>query len=353
MSGNKTEKPTHKKKRDAAQKGQSFKSKDLITTCLILVGVEIMLHSPLLSGLIPEIRQLLLSGYDIPIKSYVTAILWSGLKLLLPFILLCFVSAAFPTLLQTGFMMAVKALKINPGALNPVNGFKKLFSLRTLKELVKTFLYLGCFIVAGKLFWDQQASVILRQVHASPADLMAEWGQLLHKLMLLCLACLVVVVVLDILAEYFLHIKDLKMDKQEVKREYKEQEGNQEIKAQRRSMHHELLSEQTKADIERSRVIIANPTHIAIGIYQNLAITPIPFISVMEKNQRALAVRAWAEKCGVPVVEDIRLARKIFRTHKPYSFVQLDELEAIMRLLMWLEEVENAWSREQQSDDEI
>jgi len=346
VSSNKTEQPTRKKKRDAAEKGQSFKSKDVITTCLILVGAEMIINSPLLSGLVPEIRQLLMSDFDMPVKGYVTALLWSGFRLLMPFIALCVVAAALPTLLQTGFLMAVKALKINLGALNPINGIKKLFSLRSLKELVKTCLYFSCFVVAAKMFWQQQARIILGQVWAKPQMLLAQWGTLLNHLLLLCLGCLLAVVVLDVLAEYFLHIKDLKMDKQEVKREHKEQEGNPEVKAQRRELHEELLSEQTKADIERSKVIIANPTHIAIGIYQNIEITPIPFISVIEKNQRALAVRAWAEKCGVPVVEDVRLARKIYRTHKRYSLVQLEELEAIIRLLIWLEEVETAWSRE-------
>lgn len=104
----------------------------------------------------------------------------------------------------------------------------------------------------------------------------------------------------------------------------------------------EILSEQVKSDIENSRLIVANPTHIAVGIYFKPELLPIPFISVMETNQRALAVRAYAEKVGVPVVRDIPLARRIFASHRRYSLVSLDEVEEVLRLLMWLEQVENA-----------
>jgi type III secretion protein U len=132
------------------------------------------------------------------------------------------------------------------------------------------------------------------------------------------------------------------MDKDAVKREHKEQEGSPEVKGKRRDLHQELLSEQIKSDIRSSRVIVANPTHIAVGIYFRPEITVMPFISLMETNQRALAVRKYAAKVGVPVVTDIALARRIFKTHQRYSFVKLDELEQVLRLLVWLEEVEQA-----------
>ncbi|HFY5836093.1 TPA: SPI-1 type III secretion system export apparatus protein SpaS, partial [Salmonella enterica subsp. enterica serovar Typhimurium] len=132
------------------------------------------------------------------------------------------------------------------------------------------------------------------------------------------------------------------MDKEEVKREMKEQEGNPEVKSKRREVHMEILSEQVKSDIENSRLIVANPTHITIGIYFKPELMPIPMISVYETNQRALAVRAYAEKVGVPVIVDIKLARSLFKTHRRYDLVSLEEIDEVLRLLVWLEEVENA-----------
>ncbi len=346
MAGSKTEKPTEKKKKDAAQKGQSFKSKDLVIACLILLGVQYLINFSGVFTLMTMWRLVIENGFTHDALGYAEAMFWTGVKLFLPFLLLCIAASVFPTLLQTGFLLASKALKLNFNALNPANGFKKLFSLRTIKDVVKTLLFLTSFIIAGIIFWNKNKHVVFSQLNAEPGQIFLVWGSLLGALVYLCLSCALLVFVLDALAEYFLHIRDLKMDKQEVKREFKEQDGDPEIKSKRKELHAELLSEQIKTDIENSTVIIANPTHIAVGIYLNMEMVGIPFISVLERNQRALAVRAYAEKVGVPVVEDIRLARRIFKTHERYSFVSLEELDNVIGILVWLQQVESAWKTE-------
>lgn len=346
MAGSKTEKPTPKKKKDAAKKGQSFKSKDLIISCLILVGVQYLVNFSDVMELMLFWRRIIENNFTNNMESYARAVLWTGVKIFLPFLILCVAASALPTLLQTGFMLASKALKINFGALNPVNGFKKLFSLRTAKDVIKSSLFLTSFIAAASIFWNNNKSTIFSQVNGTARHILPVWGELFSSLVELCLSCALLVLILDALAEYFLHIKDLKMEKQEVKREYKEQDGDPEIKARRKELHMELLSEQVKSDIKNSKVIIANPTHIAVGIYMNRDVVGIPFISVLEKNQRALAVRAYAEKVGVPVVENVKLARRILKSHRRYSFVSLEELDEVIDILIWLEQVENAWVNE-------
>lgn len=339
---NKTEQPTRKRLQDAAKKGQSFKSRDLVVACLTLCGVAYLVSFGSLVELMGAFRQVIAGGFQQDMQGYAQAVAWLGIKLLLPIFLLCIVASALPSLLQSGFVLASEALKLNLEALNPVNGFKKLFSLRTVKEAVKALLYLASFVVAVLVLWHKHKALLFAQLNGDPMGMAAIWRELLLALVLTCLGCIVAVLVLDAIAEYFLFMKDMKMDKQEVKREMKEQEGNPEIKSRRREAHMEILSEQVKSDIENSRLIVANPTHIAVGIYFKPELLPIPFISVMETNQRALAVRAYAEKVGVPVVRDIPLARRIFASHRRYSLVSLDEVEEVLRLLMWLEQVENA-----------
>lgn len=346
MAGSKTEKPTTKKKKDAAQKGQSFKSKDLVISCLILFGVQYLIDFYSITELMTLWRLMIENGFTTNLADYARIVIWSGLKIFIPFLLLCILASALPTLIQTGFLIASKALKINFGAINPVNGFKKLFSLRTVKDVIKSLLLLASFITAAIMFWNQNKAIVFSQVNVKPQYLLPIWGGLFSSLVYLCLCCALTVLILDAIAEYFLHIKELKMDKQEVKREHKEQDGDPELKSKRKELYMELLSEQVKSDIENSKVIVANPTHIAVGIFLNMEIIGIPFISVLETNQRALAVRTYAEKVGVPVVENVKLARRIFKTHRRYSFVSLDELDEILGILEWLHQVENAWMSE-------
>ncbi|AZC90110.1 EscU/YscU/HrcU family type III secretion system export apparatus switch protein [Pseudomonas carnis] len=341
-SASKTEKPTAKKLRDAAKKGQTFKAKDLSSSCLMLCAIIYLVSNGTLLEVMEVYRRIIASGFVGDQQHYAAELGTLLFRVIAPLIGVCFLASAIPTLLQTGMAIASEALKLNFGALNPVSGFKKLFSLRTVKDTVKSLLYLGCFAVAIWTVWKTQRHLLFAQLYAQPVDLFPIWAHLLLVLVLTFLGCILLIVLLDALCEYWLYIKDLKMDKQSVKREHKEQDGNPEVKGRRRNLHHELLSEQIKSDIRGSKVIVANPTHIAVGIYFRPEVTVMPFISLMETNQRALAVRKYAAEVGVPVITDIALARRIFKTHQRYTFIQMEEIENVLRLLMWLEQVEQA-----------
>ena len=165
------------------------------------------------------------------------------------------------------------------------------------------------------------------------------WTDVIQGIILLGGAILVII--LDFVIEFILYMKDMMMDKQEIKREYIEQEGHFETKSRRRELHIEILSEQTKSDIRNSKLVVMNPTHIAIGIYFNPEIAPAPFISLIETNQCALAVRKYANEVGIPTVRDVKLARKLYKTHTKYSFVDFEHLDEVLRLIVWLEQVEN------------
>lgn len=89
-------------------------------------------------------------------------------------------------------------------------------------------------------------------------------------------------------------------------------------------------------------MVIANPTHVAIGIYFKPELSPIPYVSIHARNQHALAVRRYAEKVGVPVIVDVPLARRLYRSHRLYDMVSLKEIHAVVRLLSWLQQVELA-----------
>ncbi|WP_397458136.1 EscU/YscU/HrcU family type III secretion system export apparatus switch protein [Pseudomonas asplenii] len=341
-SASKTEQPTLKRLRDSARKGQTFKAKDLVISCMMLCAILFLVSGLSLLEVMEVYRRIIAAGLADDTQGYTAQLLKLALLCILPLALVCVLSSALPALLQSGFALASEALKLNLGALNPLNGFKKLFSLRTLKDSIKAVLYLGSFAVALWVVWHSERQALFAQLFVEPLELFPLWGRMLLTLLLSFMACASLIVLLDALCEYWLHIKDLKMDLHSVKREHKEQDGDPQIKQKRRHLHLELLSEQVRSDIRGSRVIVANPTHIAIGIYFRPDISFIPLVSVIETNQRALAVRAYAREMGIAVVSDIRLARRIYRTHQRYSFIQLEEIEEVLRLLIWLEQVEQA-----------
>jgi len=334
MAGEKTEQPTDKKLRDAAKKGQTFKMRDLIVALMLLAAVSYLVWAFSFSAIADLYRGVIAQRFETPMQSYLVELGLTFFKLVLPFIVLCTVVSALPSLLMSRFALASEAL-------NPVEGFKKLFSLRTVKELVKALLYLTMALVAVAVFWNNNKNLIFALLHGRVQEMNAALPQLFIALIATSLACGLPIYLLDALAEYYLHIKNLKMDKHEVKQEHKEQDGNPEIKQQRRQLHMDLINEQIKSDVAQSNFILANPTHIAIGVFFNVELSPAPFISVLETNQRALAVIAYAEKCGVPVVRDIPLARSLYKTVSRYSFIPMEQVDGIYRILEWLYQVEN------------
>lgn len=342
MSGEKTEQPTEKKLRDAAKKGQTFKPRDLISALMLLSACGYLAHGFSFAAVRELYLTVIARQFDLPLHDFMQMLGLAFFKSSLPILALCVVTTALPSLLMSRFALASEAMKIDFAKLNPVEGVKKLFSMRTIKEVFRALIYLVVSCVAIAVFWHQNKVKIFSSLHRDIATLINVLPGLFWSLVSISLGCSLLFYILDALAEYFLHIKNLKMDKHEVKQEYKEQEGNPEIKQHRRQMHMELLSEQVKSDVAGSSFILANPTHIAIGVYFNPEMSPAPFVSVLETNQRAIAVIAHAEKCGVPVVRDIPLARSLFKIVRRYSFIPVEMVDGIYRVLEWLLQVEMA-----------
>jgi type III secretion protein U len=151
--------------------------------------------------------------------------------LTLPFIVVCTLVGFAATLLQTGFTLATEAIKLNFKALNPVAGMKRIFSMRTVKELVKSLCYLVVFAVTCHSLIQQDLRQALTLYRADMPGLVAVWVALAVKAVVVFIAWSIFVLLADLLVEYFLHFKDMKMDKHEVKQEHKESDGNPQIKA--------------------------------------------------------------------------------------------------------------------------
>ncbi|MCW2474855.1 MULTISPECIES: EscU/YscU/HrcU family type III secretion system export apparatus switch protein [unclassified Symbiopectobacterium] len=338
----KTEKPTEKKRRDSAKKGQTFRSRDLVATVVLISGV-FFLGSGMDFGPLIELYSIaLLYNNKMTAISYSIQLVVILLQMCLPFIALCIVVGFATTLLQTKFSIATEALRFNIKALNPIEGFKRIFSLRTAKDFVKSFLYLGVLFGTCYTIIVYELKNILLVYHGTLIQLIAYWVSVTIKSILLFILWSVLILLAEFIVEYFLYIREMKMDKHEVKQERKELDGNPEIKRARRRAHHEILSSEERTAIRNSEVIMANPTHIAVAIYFNMEVAYLPFISLRCSNMKAQAAIAYAEKEGIPVVRDVKLARKLYSSYTAYSFISIndDALMAVMDILIWLRRVE-------------
>jgi type III secretion YscU/HrpY family protein len=345
MSAEKTEKPTKHKLKESAEKGESYSSKDIIAAAIVIAGV-VSLSAMSLGDVANLFKDFLSHGDDINIRYVAERSFKMFLKLVLPVIGICILATAIPSLIQSKFVLAFDALEIKFDALNPVNGFKNIFSIKTVKELAKALVYLILFSFVVISFFNFYKHMLLGLIYIQPAAIGPIWLKAGSSVVLLCMLVFAVVIVFDGIADYMIYIKDQKMDKHEVKQEHREMEGDPEIKARRKELHQELLSAQDRLDIEQSNFILANPTHIAIGIFVNQEVAVLPMVSVAAKGERALAIIKYAEKQGVPVVRDILVARRMIKEVRRYAFIPLEMIEPVYRILIWLKEVELAHLRD-------
>ena len=340
----KTELPTNKKKEDSAKKGQIFISRDFVGF-LSLLGIAGFVYLTLSGSDLVFYFDIFSSGFlEMSIQEYARMVSITALRIIASIIGVSVFLAIILTMIQTRFHLASEAIRIDFSNINPMSGFKQIFSLRSLKDSVKSILFLFMSMCGVVVFTIKYHQRIFFLPYSDVKNFIEIWRSLLPPLVIYMLIPVLIVIAFDALAEFFLYIKDLMMTKQEIKQEYKNSEGNPEIKGKRKQVHREMLSEQTKSDIRESKFILANPTHIAIGIYYQSGFMDIPFVSLVEKNAKAIAVIKYAEEHNVPVLRHIPLARAIYKTAEPFKLVEHTHLVPLMQIITWLDQVEKAGS---------
>jgi type III secretion protein U len=341
-SGEKTEQPTDKKLRDARQRGQVAKSTDVTTTIVtvfVLAATAGLFHLT-----VKSFQELFTAGLavlnDEPAAAFslMTAkSLQTLLSVILPLALACIVGVLAGSYLQVGVMFAFEAMKPDLNKLNPLEGVKKIFSLKNLMEFVKSLLKVSVlslllyFIIKDSI--DPLMQLPLTDIQAVPDvfEKMFLW------FILPFMGVYLVVAAADYFLQRFLFIREMKMTKDEVKREYKQQEGSPEIKGQRKSLHREMINEDTVGKTKSATVLITNPTHYAVGLYYEPGITKLPKVTVKGVDSLAFRMIDVAKDNQVPVVQNARIARHLYDNVKLDDFIPNEMLAPIAEILKWVQ----------------
>ncbi|MDI3838915.1 SctU family type III secretion system export apparatus subunit PscU [Pseudomonas aeruginosa] len=342
MSAEKTEQPTAKKLRDARRQGQVVKSKEIVSSALILSLVALLMGFS--DYYLEHLGKLLLlpaEYIDLPFRQALETILENLLQellyLLAPVLLVAALVVVLSHVGQYGFLLSLDSVKPDLKKINPVEGAKKIFSIRSLVEFLKSTLKVALLSLLVWLTLQGNLASLLRIPACGLGCVAPVSGLMLRQLMLVCAVGFLAIAVADYAFERHQHYKQLRMSKDEVKREYKEMEGSPEIKSKRRQFHQELQSSNLRADVRRSSVIVANPTHVAIGIRYRRGETPLPLVTLKHTDALALRVRRIAEEEGIPVLQRVPLARALLRDGNVDQYIPADLIQATAEVLRWLE----------------
>lgn len=350
--GEKTEKPTAKKLKDAAKNGDILQSRDLATALVVMAGIGwIAVTGP---SVVESLSQMLVEALRFrreDIADFSPAerglSLLSGIALPVGGILLATLLAAIaaPALLGSlGFRPGAFAPKASK--LNPASGLKRMFGLQGLTELVKSVAKVGLLGGIGVwMIWDRLTAIVgLGKQGIAPA--MHDLGNMFILTCLVMAGGLFLIAGIDVPAQIFQRSKRLAMTKQDVKDEHKESEGSPELKGHIRRRQFEVLSGSTRKAVAEASVIITNPTHFAVALRYKPGQDAAPVVVARGCDAIAAAIRDLADQNGVPVMQYPELARAVYFTSRAGQVVNEGLYMAVATVLAFIFRVEHRMATE-------
>lgn len=339
----KTEKATPKKLRDARKKGQVAKAQDLPSAFTFIVSIWAVLALSrflydYLGGFLVSTFRLITNenlGTTITDTFYQSAsvIFLSSIPVML-FVAMIGIVVHF---LVVGPVFTFEVFKFDIKKFDPVQNLKSKFKLKTLFELVKSLLKvsIACYIIYDVMY--SSLPVLVKTVSMPMIGALMVFNAFLLEVVIKVGLFFIIVAVADFVYQKRNFATEMKMEKFEVKQEYKNTEGDPQIKSKRRQVAQEIAYQEGPATVlKRAQAVVTNPTHLAVALAYNREIDAAPYILAKGKDGLAERMIKMAEEMNVPIVRNISLAHKLWDEGDVYDYVPEGTYEAVAEILRWL-----------------
>ena len=340
----KTESPTPKKLNDARKKGQVVNSKEVVSASMLTALVfYFWITGDFYIQIMSDMALLPSQYYHLPFVDALKFVfdgLMSKVIILSVPLLLLFVIGIMSNFFQIGALFVSEPIKPKMEKISVISGFKKIFSMKNFFEFIKSMIKIVFLSILVYLVIESNIKDLVKLPNCGKQCLLPLLGQMVLLLLLNSVVAFIIVAVVDYVFQKAQHIKELKMSKDEIKREYKETEGNPEIKSQRKSIHKELLNSDTRKKVSNSSVLITNPTHVAIGLYYQKGETPLPRLTIKGVDTVAFKIKRIAQEEGIPIIENIPLARALLAQVDVDQFVPDNLIDAVAEVFGWIERMQ-------------
>jgi type III secretion YscU/HrpY family protein len=345
-SGDKTEKPTPKKLKDARKKGDVAKSKDVSSTgvmvlWVVLLGVGLYYIIDRFAALISITMSQ--AGKNADFKFLLSAVGKESLDTLIELTALLIIPAAvIGTLiefLQAGPVMTFDKIIPKMEHINPASGLKRMFSMDNLVEVIKSIAKTALLFVIGWLILRTWIPDLVKLPHTMTDHIGTTfWGMLL-SLLLWSIGIFLFIAILDAGYQRFSYIKKLRMSMRDIKQEHKENEGDPMIKQQRRQAHQEWSQQSAAEAAGSANVIVVNPTHLAVALDYDREKTPVPTVSAKGEDLVARAMRESAQDNHVPILRNVELARSLYADTKEGDIIPSELFDVMAEVILWAKQV--------------
>lgn len=347
-----TEQPTEQRLKQAREKGQIARSKELSTAAVLLGAMAGML---MLSGAIGDaLSTVFKRNFSLERRQiFDTTTMMEGLKestlsLLLPMLALfavVLVAALVGNILLGGINFSSDAMMPKFSRMSPLKGLKRMFGVQALVELLKSVakvVFIATFAVL--LLWSQFDHILSLSQEVLPVAMRDALELLLWMGLVLCLALLPIVAI-DVPFQIWNHGRQLKMTRQEIKDEFKNTEGKPEVKARIRRLQHEMANRRMMGEVPSADVVVVNPSHYSVALrYDKDKPGSAPVVVAKGLDEIALKIREIAREYEVPIISSPALARAIYHSTKLDREIPDGLFVAVAQVLAYVFQL-NAWRK--------
>jgi flagellar biosynthetic protein FlhB len=343
FAGEKTESATPKKRQEARKKGQVAKSNELPAAfILFFTFLSFVMFGGFLKQRFFNIFDVTLHDYllmDVSVTNVTTLfgnLLIEGLILLAPIFVVTMLIALLGNFLQIGLLFTGDPLLMKFNKLNPIEGAKKIFGLRSLVEFLKSMLKVSVVGVIVYITLSGQIKEIMKLSHYSLENTLSFVASITVRLGITIGLILVVLAIFDYIYQKYEHEKSLKMSKQDIKDEYKKSEGDPLIKGKIKERQRKLAMQRMMQEIPNADVVITNPTHFAIALKYNASAMEAPKVIAKGQDYLALKIREIAKNNGIVMMENKPLARALYNQVEVGDSIPADLFQAVAEVLAYV-----------------
>ena len=342
-SQEKTEEATPKRREEARNKGQVARSSELSSVAILMSGVLALggLGSYMYSKLSFFMVEMLSNAVFIeltPINVAGVLETWFNHYVLIvgPLIVLLVLAALLVNYAQVGILFTADPLIPKANRISPLSGIKRIFSSKGLVELLKGLFKIAAVAIMTYFTVKGELKSVVSYMDLGVGQIFLSSGGLILTLFFRIVLLLLIMALLDYVFQRWDYEKNLRMTRQQIKEEFKQQEGDPLVSARVRNLQREMSRKRMMDDVEKADVIITNPTHVAVALKYDIENMQAPL--VLAKGQRLVAerIKDLGRQVGIPLVENKPLARALFKAVRVGDEIPEDLFKAVAQVLAFV-----------------
>lgn len=339
-TGEKTEDPTPKRKREAREEGNVAKGKEIGQAVTLLASFLFLyfLMQQIFFGVLDRMqfyfKNLITEDFTINLTfDILYNAFFSIIELTYPIMIVTAAAGILVNFLQIGALFTTKPLVPDIKKINPIKGAKNIFSLKGFVEFLKSLFKLALIAAIAYVYLSNNLDIFKKSINQGLEESLVAIASLISRMAFAIIGALIILGVLDLLYQRWQHNKDLKMSKYEVKQERKEMEGDPMVQQQRKEKQREMSMNRMMSSVKDADVVVTNPTHIAVALEYDMDEMEAPVVVAKGEDFVAQKIKEKAKENEVEIIENKPLARSLNKMTEIGDQVPVELYQAVAEIL--------------------